>query len=163
MLNKSRKEKKTTHPLIPETTTAVHHIEEILVFLASEPIQARNLKITPEMAHVVAFTLHGLGVDVIKVVGVRVGLQDLFRQLLLCIGRGLWLGHGLQEHLPQTLGLEVVLALVSCGVPEDVGDGLAKFFDGNGESVGLVGLGHFHERITGGHVSNWESCSKHGI
>lgn len=96
----------STHSFIPESTTAVHHVEKVLVRLAAEPIQARNFEVTPEMTHVVTFAFHGLGVDVIKVLVTGFGQENLIGKLLLLLlrlGRLLLLGGALEEHLPQAL------------------------------------------------------------
>lgn len=127
----------------------IHHLEEIFIGLGTEEIQAGNLEIGPEMAHVVLFALHGLRVNVGELVGAGVGAQDLLGKTRLR-SLGLLLGLGLDEHLPQTLRGDVVEALVGGGVAEDVGDGLAEFLDGDGEAVGLVALDHLEEGVTGG-------------
>lgn len=126
----------------------IHHLEEILVRLGAEEIQAGNLKVGPEMTHVVLLALHGLGVDLGQLVGAGVGAQNLLGKTRLG-GFGLLLGLRLDKHLPQTLGGDVVEALVGGGVAEDVGDGLAEFLDGDGETVRLVVLNHLEEGVTG--------------
>lgn len=137
------------YTLHPKATTVIHHLEEILVRLGPEEIQAGNLEVGPEMAHVVLLALHSFGVDLGELVGVRLGAQDLLGKTRLG-GFGLLLGLGLDKHLPQTLRGNVVEALVSGGVAEDVGDGLAQFLDRDGEAVGLVVLDHLEEGVTGG-------------
>lgn len=149
---------RSTHSFIPESTTAVHHVEEVLVRLAAEPIQARNFKVTPEMAHIVALAFHSLRVDVVEVLVTGFGQENLVGKLLLLLllglGWGLLLRGALQEHLPQALGLEVVLALVCRRVAENVGNGLAKLLDCDGKAVGLVRLGHLDKWITDIQVNN---------
>lgn len=140
-----------TYPLHPETTAAVHHLEEVLVFLASKEAQTGNLEVGPEMAHVVVLALHSLGVDLGH--GVTTGLraQDFFGQgrcfwilrLLLRFGFGL----GLDKHLPEALGRQVVHALVSGGVAPDIGDSLAELLDSDGKAIRLVVVDHSLERI----------------
>lgn len=157
-LNLDRVGRHSTYPFVPESTTSVHHGEEIFVFLAAEPIQASNFEVTPEMAHVVALAFHGLRVDVLQVVVARVSLQNLVGQfaLVFLLRWNFWLLWLLQEHFPQTLGFEIVLAFVSSRIPEDVGDCLSKFLHCNSETVCFIGLGHFEERIAG------RTCQKSG-
>lgn len=94
------------------------------------------------MAHVVLFALHSF----------RVNLGLLAAQNLVGkLGRrglGLLVGLGLDEHLPKTLGSQVVEALVGGGITEDVGDSFAKLLDGNGKAIGLVVLNHGKEGVT---------------
>jgi hypothetical protein len=142
--------RRLTYPFIPETATPVHHGEEVFVFLAAEPIQSSNFEVTPEMAHVVALAFHSLRVDVLQIVVTGFSLQDFIGQfvLLVLLRWNLWLLRLLQEHLPQTLGLEVVLALVCGRISENVGNCLSKLLYCNSEAVCLVGLGHLEEWIT---------------
>lgn len=142
-----KKEGKETYTLHPKATAVIHHLEEILVRLGPEEIQAGNLKVGPEMAHVVLLALHRLGVDIGELVGAGVGAQDLLRKAGLG-GFGLLLGLGLDKHFPQTLRGNVVETLVGGGIAENVGDGLAEFLDRNGEAVGLVVLDHLEEGVT---------------
>lgn len=141
-----------TYALHPEATTAVHHLEKVLVLLAPEEAQAGDLEVGPEVAHVVAFALHGLRVYLRQAIATGLGAQDLFRQgRRLRVLRGLvvlrlWLG--LDEHLPQALGGQVVHAFVRGGVAPDVWHGFSKLFNSNGEAICFVGLNHGQEGIT---------------
>lgn len=156
----AKSENQITYSFIPKATASVHHSEEIFVLLATEPIQTSNFEVTPEMAHVVAFSFHGLRVDILQIVVTRIGLQDLVGQFALVVLLwDFWLLRLLQEHLPQTLGFQVVLALVGGRVAEDVGDCFPKLFDCDGETVCLVGLGHLEEWITGSEVRDLTSIS----
>ena len=139
-----------TYSLHPETSAPVHHIEEVFVLLAPEKVEARNLKITPKVAHVVRLAFHGLRVDFRKRTFSRFIPPDFLGQLLLLLFlRFLFLGRGVEEHLPEPLGLELVLVLVGGRVTEYVGHGLSEFLQRDGESIRLVELGHFQERIIG--------------
>ena len=102
------------------------------------------------MAHVVALAFHSLRVDVLQIVVAGFSLQDFIGQfvLLVLLRWNLWLLWLLQEHLPQTLGLEVVLALVCSCIPENIGDCFSKLLHCNSETVCLIGLGHLEEWIT---------------
>lgn len=141
-----------TYPFHPESTASVHHFKELLIFLAAEEAQARNLKVGPEVAHVVALTLHSLGIDIWKTITARVGEQNLFGQRrCFRVGRSIllfWLGLGLDEHLPQSFGLETLEAFVGSRVAPDIGDGLAELLDSDREAVGFVIFDHGLERIT---------------
>lgn len=138
-----------TYPFSPEASAFIHSIEELLVLLASKPIQACNLEVTPEMAHVVRLALHGLRIDFLETVLPRVGLQNLLGQLVLLVFRLLFfLRRILEKHFPQPLRLEIVLALIGSGISEDIRDGLTELLDGNGEAVGFVGFDHLNEGIT---------------
>ncbi len=53
-----------------------------------------------------------------------------------------------RKHLPESLRLYVVQSLEGRRIAEDIRYGLSEFFDGNGESIGLVRTFHMHERIT---------------
>jgi hypothetical protein len=46
------------YPFHPESPTPVHHVKELVVLLTAEPIQASNLKVAPEVAHVVLLAFH---------------------------------------------------------------------------------------------------------
>lgn len=48
-----------TYSFHPEATRAIHHIEEIFILLTSEPVQPRDLEVTPEMTHVIVLLLAG--------------------------------------------------------------------------------------------------------
>ena len=146
------KEDDGTHSFRPETPTLVHHVKELFVLLAPEPVQASNLEVAPEMAHVVGLAFHRLGVNLGHGVVARFVLQDLFGQLVLLFARGLLflLRRLFEEHLPQAFRRQVVLSFVGGRVAEDIRDGLAKFFDRDRETVSLVGLGHLDERIATG-------------
>lgn len=137
-----------TYSLHPETATAVEVLEKGLVLWAAEPGEAGNLKVGPEMAHVVAVTLHGVRVNVGQSTVARVGLSNLLGKAVLD-DLGLLLA-GLEEHFPETLGGDVVVSHVGRGVAEDVGDGLAELLDGNGEAVRLLLLNHLEEGVTEG-------------
>lgn len=137
-----------TYAFHPEASTAVHHLEELFVLFAAEPIKAGNFEVGPEMTHVVRLAFHGLGVDVGQVVAVGVRTQNFFGQRRLVGDRLFLLLDGVDEHLPQALGLEALEALVGGSISEDVGDSLAKFLDSDGETVSLVGIDHGPERIT---------------
>jgi hypothetical protein len=139
-----------TYPFIPETATSVHHGEKVFVFFAAEPIQAGNFEITPEMAHIIALAFHSLRVDILQIVVTGFSLQNFVGQfvLLATFGWNLWLLWLLQEHLPQTLGLQIILAFVCGCIPENVGDCLSELLHCNSEAVGLVGFGHLEEWVT---------------
>src|SRR5690625_2806382 len=70
-----------TYSFHPEATAAIHHLKEIVVLLAAEPVEPRNLKVGPEVTHVVLFTLHSLGVDGGRGVPIRVVLQDFLGEI----------------------------------------------------------------------------------
>ena len=148
-----------TYSLHPEATATVHHLEEILIRLAAEEVQAGDLEVTPEMAHVVFLAFHRFRVDFGKSAVAGLCAEDVFGERLLFVVFRVALGQvfgldllfwlGLDEHLPQTLRGEVVDALVGGGVAEDVGDCLLQLFHGNGETICLVVPGHVHERVVG--------------
>ena len=108
------------------------------------------------MTHVVRLTLHGFRVNIGHSVFAGFVLQDLFGELILFVVfrwvffvfRGVF-----EKHFPKALGLEVLLPFVGGRITEDVGDGFAKFLDGNCETVRFVRLGHLDERITNTCVS----------
>lgn len=52
-----------TYPFHPEASAPVHHFEEFLVFLAAEEVQTSNLKVTPEVAHIILFSFHGFWIN----------------------------------------------------------------------------------------------------
>lgn len=132
-----------TYPLHPETTAAVHHLEEVLIGLAAEKVEASNFKVGPEMTHVVLFALHALRVDLLGALGLVAG--NLLGQVVLLLRL---VGLGLDEHLPQALRGQVVEALVGRRIAEDVRDGLAELFHGDSEAICLVVLDHGKERVT---------------
>lgn len=151
-----------TYSFHPETTTTVHHLKELLVFLAAEPAQLGNLEVRPEMAHVVRLALHGFRVDFRQASTTRICAHDLFGQWGLVVGiilRNLWrwLLSRLNKHFPETLGGNVVEALVSRSVAEDVGYSLSQFLDGNSEAICLVALDHLQEGVTVAIVSTRKS------
>jgi hypothetical protein len=148
-----RVNKAVSYSLHPETSTAVHHLEEVLVLLTPEPVKSGNLKVTPEMAHVVCFALHGLGIYIWD--GARAGLctKNVFRERLLVLWVVLgqfvrWLLRlGLEEHVPEASIGNVVDAFVGRGVSEDIRYCLFEFLDCNGKAIGLVVFLHVDERI----------------
>jgi len=101
------------------------------------------------VAHVVLLALHGFGVDLGGAVAAGLAAKNLFGNalglVLLLLGL---IGLGLDEHLPEALGGDVLEALVRRSVPEDVGDRLAQLLDGDGESVRLVVLDHLEKGVT---------------
>src|SRR5688572_8887007 len=89
--------------LHPETPASVHHLKESLILFAAKPTQFGNLKVRPEMACVVRFAFHGLGI----ILG-----PEVFA-LLLHLLRRTWVRicglirlyfDGLDKHLPQVGG-----------------------------------------------------------
>ena len=140
-----------TYSLHPESTTLIHHLEEILIFLAAEPRQAGNLKVGPEMAHVVLLALHRLRIDIWEVVlSIEKLSWDWWAVVWIVLWLRLWLiWLWLDEHLPQALGGDVVDALICGCITPDVWHGLLELLDGNGETIGLVGSNHLLERIIG--------------
>jgi len=139
----------------------IHHLEEILVCLAPEEVKSGNLEIGPEMAHVILFTLHGVGIHLGRLVVTGVSTEHLLWHV--GVGHlGLLVGWGVDKHLPETLGGDVVEALVGRGVAENVGDGFLEFLDGDGESVGFVVLNHPEEGITGGWVNKLDAQGSKG-
>ena len=148
-----------TYSLHPEATAAVHHLEEVFIRLAAEKVEAGDLEVAPEMAHVVLFAFHGLRVDFGKRAVARLRAEDVFGQRLLLVvfrvalgkvfGLDFLLWLRLDKHLPQALGSEVVDALIGGGVAENVGNGLLQLLDSDSKTVGLVVAGHVHERIVG--------------
>ena len=150
-----------TYPLHPEPAALVHHLEEVLVLLAPEEVQAGDLEVGPEVAHVVLLTLHGVQVDLEQTVAARLAAQYLLGQGRLVVGVVLGqllllLGLGLGEHLPEPLRRDVVQALVGRGVAEDVGHRLLELLDGDGEAVRLVVVDHGQEGVAGMKLANWE-------
>lgn len=162
-----------THPFHPEATGAIHHLEEVFILLASEPVQSRNFKVGPEMAHVVDLALHGFGINLRQRTLTGLGLQYVLGQWLrLAIrilgvflgelvrgnGAGLWRTilvvtfFWLEEHLPQALALQAVLSLVRGSISEYVGHRLFQLLDGDGEAIGFVVALHVHKGIVG-HVA----------
>jgi hypothetical protein len=131
-----KREERQTYTLHPKPAAPIHHLEELLILLAPEEIQPGNLKVGPEMAHVVALALHGL----------RVHVWDARLALVVRLDVRV-LALGLDKHLPQALGLEALEPLVGRRVAENVGHRLAEFFDDDGEAVGLVVLDHFEEGV----------------
>lgn len=106
-----------TYSLHPKSTTPIHHLEEILILFTPKPTQARDLKVRPEMAHVVFLALHSFGVDIWEGSARGVATEYFFGEGTLVVGVvfgdffglfGLWL----DEHFPETLGSEVVDSLV---------------------------------------------------
>ena len=140
-----------TYSLHPESTTLIHHLEEILVFLAAEPRQTGDLKVGPEMAHVVLLALHRLRIDIWQVVlSIKKLPWNWWAVVWIVFRLGLWLVWlWLDEHLPKALGGDVVDALICGCVTPDVWHSLLELLDGNGETVGLVGSNHLLERIVG--------------
>jgi hypothetical protein len=53
-----------TYSFHPESSAAIHHLEEVFVLFTPKPTKSGDLKIRPEMAHVVLLALHCFGVDV---------------------------------------------------------------------------------------------------
>lgn len=143
-----------TYPLHPESSTAVHHVKKVIIFLAPEPVQSCNLEIAPKVAHVVRFAFHAFRVDVGQRSRSGFRVHDFFGQRLLVLGIFLWqilvlFDFGFfDKHFPETLGSQVVRALVSRGVPEDIGHCFLELFDRNRESIGLVVALHVNKRIT---------------
>ena len=123
-----------TYSLHPEATAPVHHLEEVFIRFAAEEVEAGDFEVAPEVAHVVFLALHRFGVDFGELAVAGLGVEDVFGQRLLFVVFWVALGQvlgldllfwlGLDKHLPQTLGGEVVDALVCRSVAEDVGDGL---------------------------------------
>lgn len=140
-----------TYSLHPESTTLIHHLEEILVFLAAEPRQAGDLKVGPEMAHVVLLALHCLRINIWQVVfSIEKLPWNWWAVVWIVLWLGLWLVWlRLNEHLPQALGCNVVDALICGCVTPDIWHGFLEFLDGNGKTIGLVGSNHLLERIVG--------------
>lgn len=106
-----------TYPLHPESSTAIHHLEEVLVLLTPEPAESSDLKVRPEMAHVVLLPFHCLEVDIWNGDMVWVASQDLFRQRVLEIWILFWNVLGwiwlrFDKHLPQTLGGQIIYSFV---------------------------------------------------
>lgn len=90
-----------TYPFHPEATTSVHGLEKVLVLLAAEPAQTGNFKVGPEVAHVVALSLHSLGVNLGQGAIARLALGNLLGEDIL---DDFWLfATGFQEHFPETL------------------------------------------------------------
>ena len=142
-----------TYSFHPETTTAVHHLKEILVLLAAEPAELRDLEVGPEMAHVIGLAFHGFGVDFGQAGTAGVGTQDLLgerglvvRVVFARLGCGLL--SRLNKHLPEALRGDVIKSLVGGSVAEDVGHGLSELLDSNGEPVRLVAFNHLEEGVT---------------
>lgn len=91
-----------TYSFHPEAATPVHHLEKVVVLLAAEPAELGNLKVGPEVAHVVLFPLHRLGVNGRQ--AARLSLENLLGQrrvgvVALLLGRIL----RLHEHFPEAL------------------------------------------------------------
>lgn len=156
--NPTANDRRGTYSFHPEASALIHHLKELFVLLASEPVQTRNLEITPEMAHVIFLAFHGLGVNLLEIVLARVSLQDLLRQLdlLLLFRLGFLLWGIFEEHLPQSLGLEVVLALIGGGISEDIRNSLFELLDGDCEAICFVVFNHLEERVTDSGVSRQE-------
>lgn len=141
IIKAKKKKRKITYPLHPETAAAVHHLEELLVLLAPEKVEASYLEIGPKVAHVIFLALHGLRVKVGQTS--RLSALDLLGQFLLLLFR-----LRLDKHLPEALRLVPLEALVGGRVAENVGNGLAQFLDRDGEAVCLIVGNHFEEWIT---------------
>lgn len=75
-----------TYSFHPEPARTIHHLEEVLILLRPEPVEASNFKVRPEMAHIVPLALHGLGVDIGKGASARFRPEDILRHRLLAIG-----------------------------------------------------------------------------
>ena len=142
-----------TYSFHPETTTAVHHLKEILVLLAAEPAEFRDLEVGPEMAHVIGLAFHGLGMDFGQTSTAGIGTQDLLgergfvvRVVFGCLGCRLL--SRLNKHLPEALRGNVIESLVGGSVAENVGHGLSELLNSNGESVCLVVFDHLEEGVT---------------
>ncbi len=67
-----------TYSLHPKATTTVHDLEEVVIFFTPEPVEAGNLEVGPEMAHVVLLTLHSFWVNFRKRVALMATLHNLF-------------------------------------------------------------------------------------
>lgn len=103
-----------TYPFHPESTTTIHHLEEVLIFLASEPTESGNLEIGPEMTHIVLLALHGFAVNERQSILSSVVAEDFFWEAPIgLIVDFLRIVMGFDEHFPKTLGFEVVDSLVS--------------------------------------------------
>ena len=81
-----------TYSLHPEAAAAIHHLEEIFVWLAAEEVEAGDLEVTPEMAHVVLLAFHGFRVDVWQFSIAWLGLENVFGERLLVLVLGVTLG-----------------------------------------------------------------------
>jgi hypothetical protein len=145
---------KGTHPLHPEPSTSIHHLEEIVILFASKPIQPCNLEIAPEMTHVVGFPFHVVGIDIVQVSLAWLSAHNLLWQWLVVFVFLLFILFFLfgllliDKHLPETLRGDISVALEGRRIPEDVWHGLAEFLDGNGEAISLVVSFHFDKGIT---------------
>lgn len=142
-----------TYSLHPKSSTAIHHLEEVFIFLTPEPTEFRDLEIRPEMAHIVLLSLHCLRIDLRNRGVVGVASQNFFRQRMLEVGvifrNVLWLFRlRLNEHLPKSLRGQVVDSFVCGCVSEDIGYRLLQLLDCDCESVGLVRFDHLEERVT---------------
>lgn len=156
-----------TYSFHPEAAASVHHLKEFFVLLTSEKVQARNLEVRPEMAHVVNLAFHRIGVHVGKSAPSRLRIEDLLGQLVLFV-RVLRIVFGqilrrdrallrrpilvvaflrLHEHLPQSLARQVVRPLVGASIAEDVWHGLLQLLDGNRKAVSFVRACHGDEGI----------------
>lgn len=150
LLAKSRSNiEREAYSLHPKSSTAIHHLEEVLIFLTSEPTESCNLKIRPEMAHVVFLSLHRFWVDIWQRGAGWVTTKNFFWERILGL---FWLllffGLRLHKHLPQPLGSKVVHSLVCGGITENVWYSLLQFLDRNCKSIGLVRFDHLQEWIT---------------
>lgn len=149
-----RVDRRITPPLHPKPSTAIHHLEELLVFFAPEPIQSGNLEIAPKMTHVVSLAFHGLGVNFGRCFKPRIGIQHLLRKrlrfvFLIQVGRlflllPLW---SLEKHFPQALGSNVVRSFVSGGVAEDIRYSLPQLLDRDSKAIRLLVSLHVNEGI----------------
>lgn len=136
-----------THPFCPETTTLIHHLEEVLIRLASEEIQPRNFEITPEMTHVVLFVLHRFRIHIRELSTIRVQLQHFLRELIV-FGLLWLLFRPLKKHLPHSLRREVIGSFIRRCVTEQIGHSFLQFLNRNRETIGLVVPCHVSERVT---------------
>lgn len=135
-----------TYSFRPETPTLIHHLEEVLIGLASEEIQPRNFEITPEMTHVVFFVLHGFRIHIRELSAIRVQLQHLLREFIE-FGLLWLLFRLLKEHLPHSLRREIIGSFICRCVAKQIGYGFLQFLDRNRETVGFVVPRHVSEGV----------------
>lgn len=140
-----------TYSLHPKSSTAVHHLEKVLVLLTPKPTEFRDLEIRPEMTHVVLLPFHRFGVDFWYRCPGWVTTKNLFGKGVLVIGTGLGLllllGLWLHEHFPKSLGSKVVKPLVRGRISENVWHSFLQLLDRNCESIGLIRFDHLKKWI----------------